>query len=806
MKTSVFKFLMFALCLLFTINVWANSYRRHQENRTFIVENENIITIENNYLSLTFEKEKGVYQIYDKTLKKVILKDVHIAADGWNYDLKRSPFQEPTYSFYICNPKDSCLGKSLILSVVSSVRQLPEYKFEFFLPNNEKFIVFRIGIKNTLSHNCRFMKAKPFTFAKLFPRSTVKDIQTLNGAAGKTNAEVLSNMSRVSENSMLLTCKVENIRYSIVWGGLKYQDFYAVSSYDHDRKTIDLEMTDPVGKLIRSGEEWWTTDSYYLGMDESNPFTALEKYGDLLSEINHAHPHIYDFPTLCGWGVGHLSKGKDINNSVDLIDEAEAANKCGLTKYTKVAIRLEPDFYCYRDGNTEQGWWDDEHWSKFGHLRKPYDTFAKWCKVMYSKNALPFTYFQSNLPSNDFAETHPDWMLNEDITKLHLYHQHNLPYVRYDYTDKEFQNHLRNVWRHLKTAGVQGIKFDYPETAWNLYGGFDDKFATSTFAYRTLFQLAREGLGDSARLTERNLGVNGSPCLDVTAGIIDLQRVTKDNNKFDPQHISTVGLRWYKSRKVFNYYTDSKHLLPLTSNERKSLITMTALTSGMLELSTSFNLFTPDLVHDVSRMYPVYDGRISPRPIDAFTGVNFPQIYDLQLTEDWHQLAVFNSEQQTKDIKVQLGTTIIEGGMQLDSNKRYYIYDFWNNKLIGIFKGNEYFNVHLGSLESAIFSVKEVGNNPQIIHTNRHIMQGWMDTKNILWEKSNKTLHGASLTAVDEPYIMIIALNGMKKIKDIKCKDNVIKILTYSVDKKYVTVQINSNKNAWVHWSIKFQE
>jgi len=58
---------------------------------------------------------------------------------------------------------------------------------------------------------------------------------------------------------------------------------------------------------------------------------------------NHASPKVYDFPVLCGWSVSHISKLPNVNNSTRLIGEPEPANKCGLTKYAQVSLRLEPD-------------------------------------------------------------------------------------------------------------------------------------------------------------------------------------------------------------------------------------------------------------------------------------------------------------------------------------------------------------------------------------------------------------------------------------------------------------------------------
>ena len=369
------------------------------------------------------------------------------------------------------------------------------------------------------------------------------------------------------------------------------------------------------------------------------------------------------------------------------------------------------------------------------------------------------------MPSDDFALAHPDWMLNNDISQLHLYHRHHQPYVRYDYTDKGFQKYVLAMWQRLRKDGMIGIKFDYPETAWNPQGGFDDKLATTTSAYRQLFQLAREGLGQEGRLHERALGESERPTLDVTAGIVDIQRTAWDTNAFESQYVTTGGLRWYKLRSVFYYYPDSKAIHIHNEAVRKSLVTMLALTSGRLELATPFSMLTPDMVHDISRTYPMYDGIRSPRPIDAFLGQKNPRVYDLELTPDWHALTLFNSGSDRDVISVSLNKSMVYGGLQLNPTTDFYVYDFWKNKFIGKVKGDSTLKSELNSMECTMYAIKKVEAVPQLLSTNRHILQGWMDVKELNWNKNNKTLSGIVTVVEGEPFKIVIATNNWKNVK-----------------------------------------
>ena len=402
-------------------------------------------------------------------------------------------------------------------------------------------------------------------------------------------------------------------------GGLKYRDFLRRIQLD-ERKRGKLTVTieDPQGKQIAPGATYDAVDTVFLDFSTADPFVSLERYGLTMRTANNANPNDYDFPTLCGWLVSSgYGEGRHINDSKELVGQMELAKKSGILNYTPVGIRLEPDYYCHRDyGNTQQGWWDDAHWAKYKSLVAPYETFGKFCGKLHELGGVPFTYIQTNMPSNDFAIAHPEWMLNNDISRIHAEHRHHMPFVKFDFTDPGFQAHTLAMWKRLGKQGLEGIKFDYPESGWCLDGGFEDKSHTTTTAYRKIFQLCRAGLGDKAYIHERNLGEYGTPCLDVTAGIVDLQRVWADSSHFEPEMASRMGLRWYKNRSVFGYYPDGKSFKKMDTDARRTMLGLVGLISGRLELGTSFGSMKPEEQHDLTRLYPVLKGTQSFRPVD----------------------------------------------------------------------------------------------------------------------------------------------------------------------------------------------
>jgi len=468
--------------------------------------------------------------------------------------------------------------------------------------------------------------------------------------------------------------------------------------------------------------------------------------------------------------VGKISKLPRINNSAKLVEEADHARASGMTTYTTPMNRLEPDKYHL---DTQQGWWDDEHFRKFGHLVPPYETLAEFCEALESRGALGYIYMQLGMPSDDFARAHPEWMLFNDASEVERRapgyeenpkrkHPHHQPYVSFDYTDKEFSEYFVKTWSAIRKAGIRGVKVDYPATAWRLEGGFDDRYASTNSAYRRAFELLRKAMGDDALIDERNIGESGRPCLDLTAGVVDTQRTWTDSNEFVPEMVSRSGLRWYKNRTVFNYYSDTKAVHGLSPEELQSLITLNFLTSGRLDLATSYSLFTPEITHIVSRSYPHYPEPVSARPLDAFTGVEDPQVYELELGPDWRQVTFYNTGDETAVVSTALSGERVNNAIGLDPKYAYHAYEFWTDTYLGKLKGTDRLERNLKPGHCAMISVRRALNRPQVISTDRHLLQGWVDLNEVTWNPESGVLIGVAKLVEDETFRIVLAGNGSK--------------------------------------------
>jgi len=323
-----------------------------------VKQNGNVTTLSNEKVTFTVDSEGRFFSIRDNASNELVVDHASMGADGWGVDRKSHEWKWKGWrSSLAVEEVDDAFGKGkrVVLSFSKSPHPvLPTYVFTYTIHEGDGAVFMGFGMKNTTGIDLRLMEDLPMVAGALFPGKKIEKEVTLNGSAGAESAAVKPGVTRESANSLMLTCSVDGRRRTVVWGGLANKEFGKwVALRDN---ALEMRAKDPVGRLVDHGQEYLSEDTFYIDVTTNDPFLALERYGRAMRLANNAHPNVYDFPVLCGWGVGALSHLPGVNTSVKLVGELEAAQKAGVTKYTKVGIRLEPDSYL---GNTEQGWWDD---------------------------------------------------------------------------------------------------------------------------------------------------------------------------------------------------------------------------------------------------------------------------------------------------------------------------------------------------------------------------------------------------------------------------------------------------------------
>lgn len=765
------------------------------------VNAESIVTLENSKVTLQYKLTEGVFNISNKS-------DGTRCIDKATARINQTLSAGKAKRSWTKTDVNNLLGTGQSLTVTSSSKDGLELIQVFTLYPNSSAIELQCGLRNNSSTPVSIKEIAVLDEASLWPGITHPTEQkTLDGLSGSDSAQPLKTRvedgaDRWSYNNLFYTFKHKNQRHCLVLGGLVYDDFIKIARIQNS--AVSLYAKDPVGRRVDPGQRYMPKDSFYFDAFQSDPFVALETYGRQVALAHDVKLQTYTFPTVCAW----YAFRKD-NHTVRCVEEIDYAQKSGFLEYAPVGVRLVPDKY---QGDTEQGWWDDEHWrSVKQRYRKPYDTSESYSKAVLERGGIPLTYVQAGMPSDDYAKAFPGHMLNNEISELDKKHAHHHPYVSFDYTDKDFQSHLSQVWKSLGQAKMGGVMFDYPETAWRSEGGFEDEYSTTAAAYRKMYELCREGLGPEAYIHERNMGAANrkggehTPVIDNTIGLVSSQRVLKDNRDFSPKGVSLCGLRWYKCRTLVAYDMDSK-AVDKDQDQRRAMLTMVYTVSGRLLLATSFADMTEAMIHDLSRTFPYHEQPKSARPLDLFLREN-PMVYDFDITDDWHQLCLYNSRSKTEptDLSVQLSGVRADGAMGLDPQSEYYIYDFWNDAFIGRLTGTETLNQTLRAGEARMLSIHKKQPVPQFLSTSRHLMQGYLDlTKKPVWIAADNKLEGNSAIVKNDPYELVFACNGKTPIKA-KTSSGQVVLDWKNRDQGIAVLKITSHETSTIQWNIEFK-
>lgn len=801
---------------------------KSERDEVSIIHSEQKVNIENAFVAISYDLSKGTYSAFNKIKNTTCISGAYFTLN----DLQSSDNFIHTWS--TSSVKDD-LGSGKKLIVTSKKEGSPALILEITVYEGKGFFVVNSGVVNTTDSDLRIKKFSPLT-AKAFEGFTFNDFKTLDGESGGYQTHVSSTDTLNCFNNLLVTFGDKGLpKNSLVIGGLTYNEFQKFSSVLKLKNSLRISLTanDPVGKLVEAGAEYIMNDKFYIDFTTDNRFAALENYGFALRDANHCKITGIDYPILNLWMAQweHGGRDENKNNTPGAIWSMQDVVNSGFLKYGKVGIRLEPDDYS--NPNNQQGWWDDIHWQLYpsGGFKAPYETALKWGNGIQKLGGVPFIYFQAGRRSEDYCKTYSQHILFNDPFKLRS--KGGIEWWNngkgdlmwgYDYTDAGFIDHLREVYQNLKNAGVKGVKFDYPETGWAYDGGFENKYSTTASAYRNIYKLAYEGLGKGCDIHER-LPLSG----DINLGVATTMRTQADNDLMIPPFASKTGLRWYKNRVAVNYDVDAKNPFDAfpsgTRDGVRAMFTMTYITSGRLEISKYFGRMTSEQLFDLSRIVPLHTAPQSARPIDAFSGVEYPQIYDFEVNKAWHLLTFYNtiatgakwpvrwpdwyeplkSIPVETTVKVNLGEPTDDGGLALDHTKDYFIWDFWNWRFVGKFAGNEELKQTLRPGEARMFAVHEIKSYPQFISTDRHIMQGYTDmAKYPEWNNTKKELSGISKVIGGEDYKIVIACNKFHYI-DCSAKDAHCEMKTIDEKNGLIELTLNSAQMRDVEWNIKFR-
>jgi hypothetical protein len=179
---------------------------------------------------------------------------------------------------------------------------------------------------------------------------------------------------------------------------------------------------------------------------------------------------------------------------------------------------------------------------------------------------------------------------------------------------------------------------------------------------------------------------------------------------------------------------------------------------------------------------------------------NYPEILDLKVNApsgayDVVGLTNWRSQKELREIS-------FADKLGLDRNARHIVFDFWDQKLLGMF--DDPITVDVEPHDTRVLLIHPVLNRPQLVGTSRHIT-GAYSIRSLEWDASQNRLHGSSQSIPGESYILRVYVpKGMTTSKARAATANGAAVpVRHELNGNLLSVGFEGRKEP-VEWEIRF--
>jgi hypothetical protein len=290
--------------------------------------------------------------------------------------------------------------------------------------------------------------------------------------------------------------------------------------------------------------------------------------------------------------------------------------------------------------------------------------------------------------------------------------------------------------------GYEMVKIDFVE--WSLLAAerYHDPTVSRAGAYRKGFEIMRRALGPDRHLQDCGPG-------PVTVGLLDSMRIELDQNygfrkqawkQYFLESASSApaaAKRYYFHGRTWVNDADHLCLNLLTLSQAQAAASLIALTGG--------NVISGDRLTDLDASRTAILHKVFPssgeaaRPVDLFDS-DRPSIFALKVRRPWAEWTVagFFNASETESLERVLPVE----RLWLDPGKTYLAYDFWDECLHG--EVSRELRVKVAPAGVLLLALHEKRDVPQVLSTDRHVLQGARELEDVIWNAETQTLSGVS--------------------------------------------------------------
>jgi hypothetical protein len=369
-----------------------------------------------------------------------------------------------------------------------------------------------------------------------------------------------------------------------------------------------------------------------------------------------------------------------------------------------------------------------------------------------------------------------------------------------DPSTPETQKYLKDLFATLVKWGYEYFKIDGQPTVvteFNRSKAFIKTPGEIDLLYRDTLGSIRSAIGPNRYL----LGCWGLPLEGI--GIMNGSR-TGGDVVLSWSGFSTALGPTMQSYYLHNiaWYTDPDTMLlrpPLTLDQARVWATLQGLTGQALMSSDRLMDLSEDRVELLRRVYPAVDIR----PLDLFPSRQNKRIWDLKvnhLGRSYDVVGAFNFG-EAKPEQIYLNWK----ELGIPDNGPVHVFDFWNKEYLGAWEAGMALTVPTTSCR--VLTLMPSSGQIQLVSTNRHITQGWVDLQSLAAGPGN-SFTGRSKVIKNDPYELNFAFPRDKNfaVKTATARTAAGPLSVRTVNHQgWATVRIDSTTTTEVNWNVVFE-
>lgn len=526
-----------------------------------------------------------------------------------------------------------------------------------------------------------------------------------------------------------------------------------------------------------------------------NPYRALERYAAAAGTINNARTH----SIINGWCSWFYTLSKVSENEV--ASNAAFASE-HLKQYGLEYIQIDEGY---------QRWHGD--WEGNEHFPHGMKWLADTIKSYGLKAGLWIAPYVISAPTEVF-QNHPEWLLkNRDGTLKRIGNWEEGAEPPADENPKRYCLDITHPdaaqWLYdlvdtiVNRWGYEMIKIDF--MAWSILAAdhYNDSTLSAAQVYRKGLEIMRKAAGGKCHILECGPGA-------ITTGLVDSMRIEADVNYgfadtawetyflHEASSVSAAAKRYYFHKRT--WINDADHICMdlLDHQQAEAAATIIALSGGNMISGDRLSQLDPYKLEILKKITPSFGEAAT--PVDLFDAEQ-QSVFAIKIKKsfaEWTVAAFFNpSLTTTAEKKFPLQR------LWMDPNKTYIAFDFWKQEFIGEIAGELNVIVQPGSV--TLLTLHERTGKPQFLSTDRHVLQGAIETDNVHWVENTKSISGIATGPLHSSYKVFLYVpeshpwtwggSGLFHDHD----DYSAKL----VDKNIIRLNVNFEKATQVHWTIQ---